>query len=132
MEYLALIGSIMLAFVSGIFYGEKESIIRKRWQTPNWITWADKSWFPRALRYWWESNNWYYKNPLIDTLMRYPLALLKDGYHLCGTLSVVFLGLSIATANYQDFFNIYLMVALSLFWHGIGVNASYHDWIDSL
>lgn len=128
-----IIISCLIAVLSGLFYGEKETIIRKRWQNPNTRTWADKSWFPRALRYWWESNNWYYQNPLIDTLMRYPLAMFKDGYHITGSISVMLLILAMAFAyQIENVYLLWILVGANFFFHGLGVNIAYHDWLDEL
>jgi len=127
--------SLLIALLSGLFYGEKETIIRKRWQDPQKKikTWADKKWFPKWLKVWWEANNYHYENEWLDNLMRYVLAPFKDGYHFSGSVGVALLILSMSFAYQVD--NVYLLWLLAagnFGFHGIGVNISYHDWIDGI
>lgn len=132
MNAILILLSASVAFIAGLFYGEKETIIRQRWQNFETKTWADKRWFPIRLKDWWETNNWQYRNKYVDYLMRYPLAMFKDGYHFTGTMSVVLLLVAMAIVHSLDGWWVYVMIPVNLFWHGIGVNAAYHDWIKEL
>lgn len=134
--------SIIFAILSGLFYGEKETIIAKILQLHVKDTWASKKWFPKFLAKWWEANNWYYSNPISQFVMRYILAPFKDGYHFCGSASVMLgifsaiysepLFLLVSELSYPPIVS-YVATALILFViHAVAAQTSYHDWLKEL
>lgn len=130
---LGLLLSVVLALLSGVLFGEKETIIRHR--TDSRIkTWAQKRWFPDRLKNWWLANNWHYNSKILDWLMRYPLAIFKDGYHWCGGVSVFLLICSVMFwVLLYDLLGAIIAVPLIYYIiHGIGANTAMHDWNKNL
>lgn len=114
MEALILI----LWLIAGVLFAEQETLYKK----------YARAWFPKAP--WWISNNWKYENPIVQWLMRYPLARFKDGEHFVKGLGLDALAASVIIAAALPFWYEGMLAWLVLqIAYGVGFNASFHDWV---
>ncbi|OIO19433.1 MAG: hypothetical protein AUJ54_06595 [Ignavibacteria bacterium CG1_02_37_35] len=114
---------ILLLTIAGLFKGEHESIVHNKYGGKHKL-WLNSDW--------WSGNNWYYKNGFVQWLMRYPLSMLKDGYHFTAfvveiLLIAVPLVYIINGDKLSDSPSISLIVIIIYVMFGFWANISYHD-----
>jgi hypothetical protein len=111
----------LIYILAGIVAGETEQIMNDL----GGFGIRNGTWFPNWD--WWNCNNWKYKNPIIQWLMRYPLSFLKDGYHFTGSAYRVLIIIATAVLFGADFTYTIYAVLFGYILFGTAFNYSYHN-----
>lgn len=108
--------SSILILVAGFIFAESEIlhgyICNKRfWKKPF------------QLGKWYLSNNWTYKNELVQFLFKYILAFAKDGFHVTKSIAICLMILSLSQPIVE---NIFYNLLINYIIFGVGFNIRYH------
>ncbi|MCA0388498.1 MAG: hypothetical protein LCH52_08385 [Bacteroidetes bacterium] len=90
---MTTLATLILLFLSGLFTGEQETIKRGHLKT----------WFPQLLEgpnhwfvSWWNASAKEYQNPFYNKLAHGVLSILRDGWHFCKSMSLVFISIALS------------------------------------
>ncbi len=130
---MSLITILILLGLVGFITGERETIrhfqINENWQRKPLLYRLRKK-FPE-LWSWYVGNKWKYKNRIVQFLMRYPLAMFKDGWHSLKSTEILIVCFIIADLT-PYVFNLWIIppvITEGLLYYiviGITFNISYH------
>lgn len=90
---MTALATLILLFLAGLFTGEQETIKRRHFKT----------WFPMNIEgpnhwfvVWWNASAKEYQNTFYNKLTHGVLSILRDGWHFCKSMSIVFVSIAIA------------------------------------